>query len=98
MVGMGWFGLVGLILSGRGEEQRRAGMTVWMDARDVLRLWERVGELANRGKMGAGGVVGVSIGELCSCILLETFPNTFDDAFSDSQALDMLVCSRVCRS
>lgn len=48
--------------------------------------------------MGAEGVVGVSIGELRSCILLETFPNTFDDAFSDSQALSVLVCSWVCRS
>jgi hypothetical protein len=38
MIAMGCFGLVGLMLSGRDEEQRRAGMTVWMDARDVLRL------------------------------------------------------------
>lgn len=38
MIAMECFGLVGLMLSGRDEEQRCAGMTVWMDASDVLRL------------------------------------------------------------
>ena len=40
-----------------------------MDATELCRLWERIGDVVKSGKEGVEGVVGVFMGDLCSCIL-----------------------------
>jgi hypothetical protein len=43
--------------------------SVSVEATELCRLRERVGDTAKSGKEGVEGVVGVFMGDLCSCIL-----------------------------
>jgi hypothetical protein len=76
--------LVGVEME-RQEERRLDGTIVCIEVIEDWRLRGRVGEVEKRGNDGVEGVVGVSIGDVRSCILVDVSGSAlgFCDCWAD---------------
>jgi hypothetical protein len=67
-----WLLLVGVVVVREREGWPcRATSVVWMGVMEDGGLWERVGDKTKWGKEGVQGVVGGSMGDVWSCIVLD---------------------------